>query len=165
MKKLLAPILILLGIVGGGAAGMFLKPPPPEPEEDEKAAGKKNADAMEEELAEVDELQPRSYVKIGRQTIVPIVDGGATQALMLFELAIDVAPTDTDRVLNMEPRLRDAFLKELFKMSHTGAFLSTFTDDRVIDELRSNLVRAAREHLGKDAVKDVLILDVMRQEM
>jgi len=107
--------------------------------------------------------EPVSYVKVGRQTIIPVLEKGETKALMMFELAIDVASDQNDRALAMEPRLRDAFLRELFQMSYTGAFNDTFTEDRVIDELRRNLVRAAEEHLGKEAVNDVLILDVMRQ--
>ena len=83
---------------------------------------------------------------------------------MLFELAVDVPASRSSDVHDMEPRLRDAFLRELFRMSHTGAFANNFTDERVIKELRGSLTRAAREHLG-DYVNEVLILDVMRQEL
>lgn len=165
MKKVIALVLVLLGVAGGGAAGMFLKPPSPEADEQaEKDVAKNENTADDGEPPEVTDEVPR-YVKIGRQTIVPVVQGGETRALMLFELAVDVTADQNDRAFEMEPRLRDAFLRELFQMSHTGAFMSTFTDDRIIEELRRNLVRAARKHLGKEAVNDVLILDVMRQEM
>lgn len=169
MKKLLPIILVVLGIAGGGAAGVFLKPAPepveaktdtaeapPEPEDQGELQGKGGGSATER-------TEPSSYIKIGRQTIVPVVEGGETRALMMFELAIDVPPSLTDRTLQMEPRLRDVFLRELFLMSNTGAFLTNFTDDRVIEELRLNLTHAARQHLG-DGVKEVLILDVIRQE-
>lgn len=153
MKKLLPILLLLLGLGGGGAAGFLLKPPPP-PKEGEEAKAEKTEP----------EVVDRNYVKVGRQTIVPVVEGGETKALMLFELAVDVPAAKSGDVHDMEPRLRDAFLRELFRMSHTGAFLSNFTDDRVIEELRQSLTRAAREHLGDD-VNEVLILDVMRQEL
>jgi hypothetical protein len=60
--------------------------------------------------------------------------------------------------------LRDAFLRVLFEMSYTGAFSSTYTDERVVDELRGKLRAAARRLVG-DAVGEVLILDIMRQEL
>ena len=172
MKKILPIILIVLGIVGGGAAGMFLKPPPPPPEEGDeaskkamkKAEKKKKEKAAEEDLAEGGPPTDRAFVKVGRQTIIPVLDGGETRALMLFELAVDVPADSANIVHEMEPRLRDAFLRELFQMSYTGAFLTEFTDDKVIDELRRNLTRAARRYVGEDA-REVLILDVMRQEM
>lgn len=157
MKKMLPVLLLLLGIGGGGAAGFFLKPAPELPEGEDQAAAPA-------EIQSADEKTTRNYIKVGRQTIVPVVEGGQTTALMLFELAIDVPSSRAGDVHDMEPRLRDAFLRELFRMSHTGAFLNNFTDDRIIEELRQSLTRAAREHLGND-VKEVLILDVMRQEL
>lgn len=158
MKKIVLILLLVLGIAGGGAAGMMLKPPPVVDEDAELLA----EDLQQEEQG--GEEQARNYIKIGRQTIVPVVQDGETRALMLFELAVDVSAGASDKALRMEPKLRDAFLRELFKMSYTGAFMTTFTDDRVIEELRRHLAAAAKEHLGDD-VKDVLILDVMRQEM
>ena len=156
MKKILAILLIVLGIGGGGAAGFFLKPAPPA-----ATADGEDHTATEESQKEAEE---RNYVKIGRQTIIPVVDNGETRALMLFELAVDVPAGVSATVHEMEPRLRDAFLRELFQMSYTGAFLTNFTDDHIIEELRRNLTRTAREHIGsKDS--EVLILDVMRQEM
>ena len=166
MKKILPILLVLLGIAGGGAAGVLLKPAP-EPESEEAKAAKAEKATEEEASNDAAEDGPpldRAYVKVGKQTIIPILDGGETRALMLFELAVDVPAASANVVHEMEPRLRDAFLKELFQMSYTGAFLTNFTDDRVIEELRRNLTRAAREQIGDDA-REVLILDVMRQEM
>ena len=144
MKKIIAIVLVLVGIVGGGAAGMMLKPAPPEPEGTEAGAGdvgEKTAE-KEEDVEDGEAEQSTSvYVKVGRQTIIPVLDKGETKALMLFELAVDIPPSENDRALAMEPRLRDAFLRELFQMSYTGAFDETFTDDRVIEELRRSLVR------------------------
>lgn len=158
MKMIIAVVLIILGIVGGGAAGMFLKPAT-----NSEMSAEKEAEA-EAAAAEAEAAAPRSFVKIGRQTIVPVVAEGKTQALMLFEIAVDVPADVAAEVHELEPKLRDAFLRELFRMSHTGAFMENFTDDRVIDELRRNLTRAAQERIGKKTA-EVLILDVMRQEV
>ena len=153
MKKLFPILLIIIAIAGGGAAGFFLKPAPEVKEPDSK-----------DEHVDESDVEERTYVKIGRQTIIPVVNEGETQALMLFELAVDVPAGLSANVHEMEPRLRDAFLRELFQMSYTGAFMTNFTDDRVIEELRKNLTRAAQEHIGSKE-SEVLILDVMRQEM
>lgn len=168
MKKILPILLIILGVVGGGAAGMFLKPAPEPPSEEEIAAKKaeeaKAKAAEEEGYGDGTPPTNRAFVKVGRQTIVPVLEEGETRALMLFELAVDVPAGSANIVHEMEPRLRDAFLRELFQMSYTGAFLTEFTDDRVIEELRRNLTRAARRYVGEEA-REVLILDVMRQEL
>lgn len=170
MKKIIAIVLVLVGIAGGGAAGLMLKPSSPVSEDadtpTEKMAEKDaTSEEASDEVSEDGPVEAVTYVKVGRQTIIPVLDKGETKALMLFELAVDVTSGQGARAQEMEPRLRDAFLRELFQMSYTGAFDETFTEDRIIDELRRNLVRAAQKHLGKKAVKDVLILNVMRQNL
>ena len=166
MKKILPVILIIIGVLGGGAAGVFLKPPAVKETEggvSSESSVNENPDENEQLVGE-ETPADRAFVKVGRQTIIPVLQDGDTKALMLFELAVDVTAGSASLVHEMEPRLRDAFLRELFQMSYTGAFMTEFTDDRIIAELRRNLTRAARKHVGK-AVREVLILDVMRQEM
>ena len=165
MKKILPIILLIIGITAGGAAGLVLKPAHNSVVKDEISKQPETADSGEPGLPEEGEVpSDRTYVKVGRQTIIPVLDGTETRALMLFELAVDVPASSANIVHEMEPRLKDAFLRELFQMSYTGAFLTNFTDDRVIEELRRNLTRAARKHVG-DIAREVLILDMMRQEL
>ena len=176
MRRLLPVLLILLGLGGGVGAGVFLKPdevPPPGAGPDGAGgdAGKseKTGPAIPEPGATTEgtdetEIRERTYVSVGTQTIVPVVDGDRTRALMLFELAVDVDPSAHDLAVMAEPRLRDAFLRALLKMSSTGAFNETYTEDWVIDELRRNLGKEARRFLG-DALRQVLVLDVIRQEL
>jgi hypothetical protein len=107
----------------------------------------------------------RSFVTVGRQLIVPVVGNRRTNALMLFDLALDVPVEMTEAVHALSPRLRDAFLTALLAMSHTGAFDGAYTDARVLDELRRELLGTARRILGTDAVAAVLVLDIMRQDL
>lgn len=179
MRRLLPVLVVLLGLAAGIGAGLALKPAPapkqaePESEAEESNDTSAGADHASPAIpdpgagGESDDHAPaeeRSYVTIGEQTIVPVVEGEQTRALMLFELAVDVDPAAHEIAVSLEPRLRDAFLRELLKMSSTGAFTSTYTEDWVMDEMRRNLSAAARKHLGA-AVRDVLVLDVVRQEM
>lgn len=163
MKKMIPVLLVLIGVAGGLGAGVFLKPQPDGAEVSETTAP---SEATESDMSRENGGAPanRAFVKVGRQTIIPVLEDGQTRALMMFELAVDVPAARANVVHEMEPRLRDAFLRELFQMSYTGAFLTNFTDDRVIEELRRNLTRAARQQIGDDA-REVLILDVMRQEL
>lgn len=171
MQKIIALVIVLFGVGGGLALGVALRPGDAAPGPDDAAADAGSAAAAVErggtESGAADEGEAgadRDYVKISRQIIIPVVKEGETQALMLFDLALDVPRSMTERTYAAEPRLRDAFLRELFEMSYTGAFSSTYTDERVIEELRGKLRAAARRVLG-DAVAEVLILDIMRQEL
>ena len=171
MRKIIALVIVLIGVGGGLALGVALRrgdaaPGPDDAAAEHGATGSGGAEngggdgAGHDGEAGAD----RDYVKIGRQIIIPVVDEGETQALMLFDLALDVPRSMTERTYAAEPRLRDAFLRVLFEMSYTGAFSSTYTDERIVEELRGKLRAAARRLLG-DAVDEVLILDIMRQEL
>lgn len=170
MQKIFALVIVLFGVGGGLALGVALRPGGAGPGPEDAMAGPASAEAGEDygagEGAGDDGVAgaDRDYVKIGRQIIIPVVKDGETQALMLFDLALDVPSSMTERTYAAEPRLRDAFLRELFEMSYTGAFSGTYTDERVIEELRGKLRAAARRLLG-DSVAEVLILDIMRQEL
>ena len=174
MRRVLFLVLVFVGIAGGIAAGILLKPPAG-PDAAAKDSGAEGATADGKHTAIPDpvalgpprdetEVKRRMYVSVGEQTIVPVVDGERTRALMLFELAVDVDPSGHEQAILIEPRLRDAFLRVLLKMSSTGAFTETYTEDWVIDEVRRALGQEARRFLG-DALRDVLVLDVIRQEL
>ena len=174
MRKIIALVIVLLGVGGGLALGVVLRMGDTAPTPDaaaemdhgaEETGGVDQGDGVRSDASHDVETGPeRSYVKIGRQIIIPIVKDGETQALMLFDLALDVPVSMTERTYAAEPRLRDAFLREMFAMSYSGAFSSTYTDERVIEELRGKLRAAARRLLGEE-VAEVLILDIMRQEL
>ncbi len=158
MKLILALVLGLAGIAAGGAAGLWLRGDPETPTT--VARGDAAVDNGDEASGE----EPPSYVTVGRQLIVPVVNGGETRALMLFEIALEVPEPIRDLVLAREPRLRDAFLRELFGLAQSGVFLGSYTSERTMADLREKLLAAARLHLGPD-VQDVLILDALRQEL
>lgn len=180
MQRILAVLIVLAGVAGGLGLGAVLRPGQPAagmgadgaaggPLEGAVGGARPPAHAAQAPAAEAANAGPlesgdRDYVKLARQLVVPVVEEGETQALMLFELALDVPRSMTERAYAAEPRLRDAFLQVLMEMSYTGAFSRTYTDERVVAELRDKLRSTARRQLG-GAVSDILILDILRQEL
>lgn len=175
MKKILIPlILALFGAVGGAAAGYFLKPPPePEPCLDEHGAeidAENCAPEIDEnalgepyngEGGEQDE-NASEYVELDRQFIVPVVDEDRVASLIVLTLSIEVEPGKVDAVFAREPKIRDALLRTLFEHAYTGGFDGDFTADYVMKDLRRNLLIAARK-IGGGAVRDVLVVDIIKQ--
>ena len=97
MQKIIALVIVLFGVGGGLALGVALRPGDAAPGPDDAAADAGSAEAAVErggtESGAADEGEAgadRDYVKIGRQIIIPVVKEGETQALMLFDLALDV---------------------------------------------------------------------------
>jgi len=159
MKSILATVLLLAGLAGGAAIGWGVSP---------SRGAEDGPDTLEKPAQRQGPVQQEpiggDFVRFERQVVIPVVDGDRTQALMLFSIALQMRPGAGEAVYAVKPKLIDAFLRDLFALSHTGAFLSSYTDERVLDEVRAKLLDSARAIVGED-VTDVLLLEVMRQEI
>ncbi len=175
MKKLLPVILAILGLLGGGGAGLMLRPAAEEvvinpcgeaPGAGGEAAGHTAAAAEGEEATEAGgegEMPTKEFVKLNNQFIVPVVEGGAVRALVILSVSLEVKGGTTQEAYNLEPKLRDGFLKVLFDHANSGGFDGTFTNANTMEILHVALFEAARSVLG-DTVSDVLITDIVRQD-
>jgi hypothetical protein len=168
MKKLVLPIVMLLGGSGAGAAaGLYLLPPPVAEEEPAAVACPEPA-ATEELHGALPEPAPydtpSAFVPLNNQFIVPVVDGDDVAALVILSLSLEVPDGENAAVLAAEPRLRDAFLQVLFDHANTGGFDGAFTASETMRSLRLALDAASQEILG-DVSRNVLIIDIVRQDV
>jgi len=166
MKKLLPIVLVLLGIGGGVGAGLVLKPELPV------------EDTVLEETDPCGDVQPassvakrpvadpvtREYVRLNNQFIVPVVQKERIDALVVLSLSIEIAKGRSQTVFDREPKLRDEFLQVLFNHANMGGFQGAFTETATMAILRRNLLEAGQSILG-DAVSDILITDIARQDV
>jgi hypothetical protein len=67
-------------------------------------------------------------------------------------------------VAAVEPRLRDQFLKVMFRHANSGGFDGSFTSGRKMEDLKSALLGAAREVMSETPVEEVLITEIARQD-
>lgn len=146
MKKLVPPLGILIALLGGAGAGFFLQPREQRPVE-----------ATETPVA------PPDYVKLNNQFVVPVLDAGRVVSMVILSLSLEVTPGTTERVYEIEPKLRDAFLQVLFDHSNAGGFRGSFTDGANLVLLRRALLEAAKGILA-ETVSDVLIVEIVRQD-
>lgn len=174
IAKLLPVIFLLVGAGAGVGAGLFLRPPPePVAAEDGAAmeASAKETDEAEEtgEDAEAGEAEddgpPESeYVKMSNQFVIPIVEDERVSALVVLSLSVEVQVGQKATVFEHEPKVRDSFLEVLFQHASLGGFSGAFTDPKNVNDIRRALLEVAQRDLG-DLAKDVLILDMARQDM
>jgi hypothetical protein len=167
VKKLILPIFLFFGgTAGGTAAGLFLLPPPEAEEEghaDTAVVCPTPEDHDPSALAASHDT-PSAFVPLNNQFIVPLLDRGSVGALVILSLSVEVEEGGQDSVMMAEPRLRDAFLQVLFDHANTGGFAGTFTATETMRSLRLALNAAAEEVLG-GAVRNVLIVDIVRQDI
>ena len=66
----------------------------------------------------------------------------------------------------MKPRLRDSFLKVMFRHANSGGFDGSFTAGRKMDDLKSALLeRRPGGAWPRRPVEEVLITEIARQDV
>lgn len=173
MKALIPLILILAGLVAGAGAGWFMRPPATVPHSAEmpEDAAPGTASGAREGAREggravavaVPEKGDLKTLRLPNQFLVPLVSEDRVRAVIVIGLALELSAGHDLSMSLHEARLRASFLQALFDHANLGGFDGVFTSGEVLLGLRRKLRAIAREELG-DAVHDVLITELMRQE-
>jgi flagellar protein FliL len=176
VKKVLLPLLIaLLGLGAGVGAGLALKPAPTEdadahiaePCPKDSEAPCELAEGMVEPMA----LAPKkpegelAYVPIEKPFVVPVFQGEKVVAMVVVTLSVEVGADAAQTVETVLPRMRDSFLKVMFRHANSGGFDGSFTSGQPMQDLKSALVVAARAILPEAPLGEILITDIARQDV
>lgn len=154
---LAVPVVALAAGVGLGVAGAAMMGGEA-PEEPPGAEAAETPEAPPPDLS-----APTEFAELGNQFVVPVLGEGAVRALVLVSITLEVAEGASGQVYSLEPRLRDAFLQVLFDHANAGGFDDRFTQGDRMSLLRQGLREAADRLLGP-ILRDVLIVDIVRQE-
>jgi flagellar FliL protein len=148
MKLPLAVTGIVLGLLAGGGAGSYwyLAHATPAP-------------------APAEQAQPEApaFVDMERKFVVPLVRGNRVRSLVVVDLRLEVRASGESRALALKPKIRDALLDALYALAVTGAFDGDLYSNNVQDEMRAQLLQAARQILQDDA-SAILIGELLRQD-
>lgn len=168
MMRLLLPFVLLLIGVGGGVGAGILLSGTAAPEAEAAEGPTDDAGAGDAEPSETQRVEPAGegteYVRINNQFVVPIVRNGSVRSLVVMSLSLEVDTGVNGDVFNLEPRLRDSFLRVMFAHANAGGFDGRFTEAEAMAPLRAALREAAQLVLGRGTTHDVLITDITRQD-
>lgn len=174
ITKLLPLVLLLIGAGAGVGAGIFLRPDTPAAIaiSDDHAGSDANKDNSETKddshgragNADGNGDNGNEFVKMNNQFVVPIVTNERVAALVVIGLSIEVPPGGSSAVYSREPKLRDSFLQVLFDHANMGGFDGAFTNAQMLGQLRAALRDVAQKDVGERIVKDVLIVEIVRQD-
>jgi len=172
MKLILPLVIALLGLGAGVGAGLVLKPAPEVDILEETAC----AEEMEEDCEEADPFKPvamekpkpegeLTYVAMEKPFVVPVFSGEKVTAMVVISLSVEVGAEAARAVEDIQPRLRDSFLKVMFRHANSGGFDGSFTAGQKMEDLKSGLLAAAGEVAGKLDIYDVLVTEIARQDV
>ncbi|MEO9651238.1 MAG: flagellar basal body-associated FliL family protein [Roseobacter sp.] len=169
MKKILPLLMLLIGTGAGVGAGVFLRSGQT-PEETEAAKAEVEEKTEEEtELSEGEKTEDlpidgKEYVKLSNQFVVPIVETDRISSMVVMTLSIEAPTGEGQLVFDIEPKIRDVFLRVLFDHAAIGGFQGAFLNNENLDAIRSNLRDAAHKNFGSEFISDVLIFEIARQD-
>jgi hypothetical protein len=168
MKKLIPIIFFLVGSSAGVAAGIFLKPSVPEEtaELHEESEEETNGAPAPRETDSTDRpsVEGYEYVRLSNQFVIPVVRGDEISSMVVASLSLEVAEGYGETVLNVEPKIRNEFLRVMFDHANIGGFDGAFTEISNLETLQTALREVAQKTLGADIVSDVLIFEIARQD-
>lgn len=179
--KLILPLLIaLLGLGAGVGAGLALKPASDDASEDAGMLAEGAGDCAEGEEpceavaadpfkpVEKPKYEPKgelTYVPLEKPFVVPVFRGERVVSMVVVSLSVEIGAEEAEVVETIQPRLRDSFLKVMFRHANSGGFDGSFTVGQKLEDLKSALLEVANEVSGKAHVSDVLITEIARQDV
>lgn len=101
---------------------------------------------------------------IAKPFVVPVFRDGAIASMVVLSLAVEVEPEGAEEVGAVEPKLRDGFLKVMFRHANSGGFDGSFTSGQQIEDLKAALGKTLRTLLPDAPTGRVLITEIARQD-
>jgi len=186
LKFLLPSIIAVLGVLAGTVVGNMLKPAPKAeaasigmsegPGGEDLSEDKDETDVSAPEKAKGDGKAGKgkgrkdgasgdvSYYKFSREFVVPIMEDGTVNALVILHLQLEIDSSISSSLFSMEPKLRDNIMTTLIAISHEGLLFDNLTDPESYESIRS-LVLEGLKDVQTQGIENVLIVDLARQDL
>lgn len=180
IKKFLSSLILVLAVVIGVSAADYVRNKSAQNEPNglknsisikmkksgkQKSKKPKNNNHKKEAKGEKDKSASDAitYMKFKRQFVVPVMGNGKINSLVILNLNLELNSSAPTSLYTLEPKLRDAFMRELLSLSHEGVFSNDLTSPETYEKLRTTLLLASQDVI-KEGVNNVLILDLVRQD-
>lgn len=192
MKNIITAIIAIACIVAGGVGGHFLRSmgggaPKAESYGEEKTEdghGEKKDDHGKAEKSEKKEAKADGhgksggdahggeggeaggimYFKFSREFVVPVVSQGRVTSLVILNLNLEADASLSQKLFEMEPKLRDNIMTTLITISNDGKTFESMTDVENYETIRS-MVMMNLESVMATGIHNVLIVDLAKQDL
>jgi flagellar basal body-associated protein FliL len=193
MKNIITAIIAIACIVAGGVGGHFLrsmgssapKAEKHKPEKSDDGHGEKKDDhAKPEKKADKKDAKADGhgksggdghgkeggdaggviYFKFSREFVVPVVSQGRVTSLVILNLNLEADADMSQKLFEMEPKLRDNIMTTLITISNDGQTFESMTDLENYESIRS-MVMMNLKSVMSTGIHNVLIVDLAKQDL
>lgn len=169
IKSVLKTAILMIAVVGGGVGGSLYKNMSSEasvetPKDSHAKADKKDSsDKQKKGDDKKSDGGDVRYQKFKRQFVIPVMGESKIKSLVIMNFNLELNSSAPSNSFSLEPKLRDAFMRDLLALSNEGVFNEDFTSPETYEEIRETLLGSSRRILN-DGVNDVLILDIAKRD-
>jgi hypothetical protein len=169
VKGIIKTVVMIVAVVAGGMGASFYKgvSASDAPGHEEDGHSEKKSDDKkkggDDHGKSSDDGGTTTYMKFKRQFVIPVMKENKIKSLVIMNFNIELNDAAPPNSFNLEPKLRDAFMRSLLNLSNEGVFDDDLTSPETFDYIRETLVGSARGILSQ-GVENVLILDVAKRD-
>lgn len=187
MKKLLTPILLIVGIFAGSFGANFLKGSPAEPaavegeehddgehDKDSHAKDDKHDEKKKKDNKKKDGYDKKdaygdggvAYFKFSREFIIPLMYESEIDSLIILNINLEVDSSVSSTLFSQEPKLRDNVMTTLIELSNDGVTLENISDIESYETIRSMVLKNLKDkEVVGEGILNVLIVDIGKQDV
>ncbi|MEQ9505268.1 MAG: flagellar basal body-associated FliL family protein [Hyphomonas sp.] len=104
------------------------------------------------------------YYKFSREFVVPIIRESRVQSLIILNLNIEADAELSQKLFEMEPKIRDNIMTTLVTLSNDGSTFESMTNVENYESLRS-MVLMNLQTIVSSGIRNVLIVDFAKQDL
>ena len=186
MKNLVTALVAVICVVIGGVVGHMLRGGSGEAAAASKVEGEAHAEKKPdgadhaskekdshggEKKAKKDDHGASSagsesaYFKFSREFVVPIIQNERVASLVILNINIESDAALSDKLFSQEPVIRDVIMTTLIEISGDGRTFQSMTSIENYETLRSLILVALQKKFPDMGIKNILILDIARQDL
>lgn len=105
-----------------------------------------------------------AYFKFTREFVVPLISNERVSSLVILNLSLETDTTKADNLYLKEPLLRDSIMTTLIEIAGDGRTFQRMTSIENYETIRSMVLVDLQKRLPDQGIRNVLIMDIARQD-
>ena len=106
-----------------------------------------------------------AYFKFSREFVVPMIENERVSSLVILNINVESDAATSDKLFSQEPVIRDVIMTTLIEISGDGKTFQSMTSIENYETLRSLILVALQKKFPDMGIKNILILDIARQDL